>query len=166
VERTLSVITAGQGMRRRGRAAAAAATFALVGLVGLGARTYATSTRGDAALQGGDQEQARGAVVIPFTVGPPNCDDRARLLPVTMRIYNVLAQPVGIPTLASEPGYDTPPAALVGRPINRLMLPCGRYAAVWNGRHAITGRRLAPGVYISEMVIDGIRQTRKLTLDR
>ena len=80
-----------------------------------------------------------------------------------MRIYNVLAQPVGIPTLAavSPAGHRVPGG---GRPLNRVVLPCGQYIAVWNGRHLTTGQRLAPGVYVYDLVIDGQRITRKVTL--
>lgn len=106
-------------------------------------------------------------VVIPFTVGAAACTDRARAFPVTIRIYNVLAQPVGVATLGAETGGGgaVPPGA-AGRTVNRLMLPCGRYVAHWDGRHAGTGRRLAPGVYLSELVIDGQRVTHKITLGR
>jgi hypothetical protein len=105
-------------------------------------------------------------VIIPFLVGRPNCTDRARRYAVTMVIYNVLAQPVSIPTLVEDLGSDPHPPGTTGRPLSRLVLPCGRYAALWNGRHMTTGRRLAPGVYLFDLVIDGQRITRKVTLER
>ena len=83
-----------------------------------------------------------------------------------MRIHNVLAQQVGIPVLMAEPGLTAEQAAFAGRHIDGLRLTCGRYTALWNGRHIITGRRLAPGIYLSELVIDGQRITRKVTLGR
>ena len=102
-------------------------------------------------------------VTIPFTVGPAGCADNRRAFTVTMRIYNVLAQPVGIPTLASvSPSGQPVPGA--GRPLTGLVLPCGRYIAVWNGRHLTTGARVAPGVYVYDLVIDGQRTTRKVTV--
>ena len=107
-----------------------------------------------------------GEVTIPFRIGPANCVDRARLYEVTMRIYNVLAQPVGVPVLVSAQGSETAQPSAAGQPIVKLRLPCGRYTARWNGLHAQTGRRLAPGVYVTELVIDGQRVTRKMTLDR
>ncbi len=114
------------------------------------------------------RERAGGSreITIPFRIGPANCVDRARLYDVTMRIYNVLAQPVGLPVLVSGQGSDTARASAAGPPIVNLRLPCGRYTARWNGQHAQTGRRLAPGVYVTELVIDGQRVTRKMTLDR
>jgi hypothetical protein len=105
-------------------------------------------------------------VTIPFTVGPATCVDHAHLYAVTMRIHNVLAQPIGVPVLIAAPELTDVPPALVGRPLANLRLSCGRYAAQWNGRHVTTGRRLAPGTYLSELVIDGQRVTRKVTLGR
>jgi hypothetical protein len=112
----------------------------------------------------GDTQQSR-YVTIPFTVGPDECGDRSRTYVVTMRIYNVLAQHVGIPTLAavSPAGHPVPGS---GRLLTRVALPCGQYIAVWNGRHVITGLRMAPGVYVYDLVIDGQRITRKVTLGR
>jgi hypothetical protein len=81
-----------------------------------------------------------------------------------MRIYNVLAQPVGIPVLDSRQGPEATQPPPDGRAIVDLRLPCGRYTARWNGLHAQTGRRLASGVYVIELVIDGQRVTRKMTL--
>ncbi|MFN2564090.1 MAG: hypothetical protein ABR499_03660 [Gemmatimonadaceae bacterium] len=115
--------------------------------------------------QGGRAAASRD-IVIQFTVGPAGCTDRTRVYAVTMRIYNVLAQPVGIPALVAHPESDPIPAGAEGRALNKLMLPCGRYAAIWNGRHVSTGRRLAPGVYLYDLFIDGQRLTRKITLER
>jgi hypothetical protein len=113
-----------------------------------------------------------GDVLIPFTIGPRDCVDRNRLYTVSMRIHNVLAQPVGLPTLVAE-SREQPPAgggrpaeSRNERPLSNLRLPCGRYLARWTGRHLTTGRRLPPGVYLTELVIDGQRISRKVTLDR
>ena len=105
-----------------------------------------------------EQTTAAGDVVIPFTIGPRDCVDRNRLYTVSMRIHNVLAQPIGQPTLVVEASRE--------RPLSNLRLPCGRYLARWTGRHVTTGRRLPPGVYLTELVIDGQRISRKVTLDR
>lgn len=111
-----------------------------------------------------EQTTAAGDVVIPFTIGPRECVDRNRLYTVSMRIHNVLAQPIGIATLAADVG--SPPPGTAERPLINLRLPCGRYLARWTGRHVTTGRRLPPGVYLTELVIDGQRISRKVTLDR
>ena len=105
-----------------------------------------------------------GDLLIPFTIGPRTCTDRARLYTVSMWIHNVLAQPIGLPTLAI--GVSPPPPGTSEPPLSNLRLTCGRYLARWSGRHVTTGRRLAPGVYLTELVIDGLRISRKVTLDR
>lgn len=156
----------GASSRRRrliGGAAAAVAALAVIG--GATLAPGADSVRDTLAGSPAGRTWQNRDIVIPFTVGPADCGDRARTYAVTMRIYNVLAQAVGIPTLAAadEPGRA---AALVGRPLTRLVLPCGRYTAHWNGRHAGTGMRLAPGVYLYDLIIDGQRITRKVTLGR
>lgn len=102
-------------------------------------------------------------MLIPFTIGPRECTDRNRMYTVSMQIHNVLAQPVGQPTLAAT--ADPPPGGVQERPLSRLRLPCGRYLARWSGRHLTTGRRMPPGVYLTELVIDGLRISRKVTLD-
>jgi hypothetical protein len=132
------------------------------------ATVLAMALLGALPAHGQDTARARQSgrdVLIPFTVGPAGCTDPSRTYPVTMRIYNVLAQPVAVPTLAVASSSDPGTIQSSGRVLNRLMLPCGRYLAIWNGRHFYTGRRLAAGVYISELVIDGQRATRKITLE-
>lgn len=73
---------------------------------------------------------------------------------VSLRIYNVLAQLVAIPILR---GTD--------QPLDSLALTCPttlgcRYSAYWDGYVANTGK-LASGVYIYQLVIDGKRSTTK-----
>jgi hypothetical protein len=113
--------------------------------------------------QGGDRAPGSGDILIPFTIGPRACVDQTRLYTVSMRIHNVLAQPVSLPTLAAEAAPPAP--GTTEPPLSNLRLRCGRYLARWNGRHITTGRRLAPGIYLTELVIDGQRITRKITLD-
>ena len=110
------------------------------------------------------QAARSGDIVIPFTIGPQNCTNQSRWYNVSMRIHNVLAQPVSIPTLASHAA--SPPPGTTEPPITNLRLRCGRYLARWNGIHMTTGRRLPPGTYLTELVIDGLRITRKITLGR
>ena len=162
MERPLSLAFAGRTMRRT-------MTTAFAALMTVGAATaVAQQPPRDPPPRGRVEEQSDGDtqgryVTIGFTVGPNGCSDRTRTFNVTMRIYNVLAQPVGIPTLASvSPAGGPVPGS--GRPLSGLPLPCGQYIAVWNGRHPATGQRLAPGVYVYDLVIDGQRITRKVTV--
>jgi hypothetical protein len=146
--------------------ATAIAAMTVVNAADLRAQADTGRARRPSATQRREGVSENREVTIPFTVGPATCVDRTRSYAVTMRIHNVLAQPVGIPVLLSGPELAAGLAALVGRPVDKLKLPCGRYAAEWNGRHVTTGRRLAPGIYLSELVIDGQRVTRKVTLGR
>jgi hypothetical protein len=145
-----------------------AAALVLVGVVGVETGSAQADTagpeRGRAEAQSDGDVQGR-YIAIPFMVGPAGCADRTRTYTVTMRIYNVLAQVVGIPTLArvSLSGNPVPGG---GRPLSNVALPCGQYIAVWNGRHPATGLRVAPGVYVYDLLIDGQRTTRKVTVGR
>ena len=164
MERPLRVALVGR-RARRGAMATAVAVVALVSGTTAAAQSGAgRPDRGRVEAQSDGDTQSR-YVTIPFTVGPPDCADRSRRYAVTMRIYNVLAQPVGIPALGAVTAAGEPvPGG--GRLLTRVVLPCGHYIAVWNGRHITTGLRLAPGVYVYDLVIDGQRITRKLTLGR
>jgi hypothetical protein len=154
VERTLTVVRPSRRRISRRTTINAIAAAAVFGVTGVVAQAVPRASQAPVARE----------VVIPFTVGPANCADRDRRYAVTMRIYNVLAQPVGIPTLLEQPSDPLPPG-VAGRPLSNLRLPCGRYAAYWNARHITTGRVLPPGVYLYDLVVDGQRITRKMTLD-
>jgi hypothetical protein len=148
----------------RSAAVALGAVAVVAGATASAQSDTARPDRGRVESESGGDTQSR-YVTIPFTVGPAGCTDRTRTYTVTMLIYNVLAQPVGIPTLASvSPSGGPVPGA--GRPLMRVVLPCGQYIAVWNGRHPATGLRVAPGVYVYDLLIDGQRITRKVTLGR
>ena len=105
-------------------------------------------------------------ILIPFTVGGPSCTDRSHPHVVSIRIYNVLAQLVAVPLLRADQSAEPPPPGLVGRPLNKLLLPCGRYLAYWNGRQAMSGRPLPAGVYLYELVVDDQRIAGKLTIGK
>ena len=91
---------------------------------------------------------------ISFRIGDDSCESGQERHVVTLRIYNILSQLVAIPVLVdSLAGGDStravPPA------LTNLPLPCGAYAARWDGRQANTGAWAAPGVYMYQLIIDG-----------
>ena len=92
---------------------------------------------------------------IPFTVGDyPTCSDPSRTHRVTLKVYNLLAQQVAVPTLfASEGGMAG------GRPIENVLLTCRPqqepYTAYWNGKYQNSNRDVASGIYIARLEIDG-----------
>jgi hypothetical protein len=95
----------------------------------------------------------------PDHVGAPDCSaDEGKQHVVTLRIYNVLAQLVAIPVLQASSGGSTVGA----QPVNGIALPCGDWVAYWNGHFLNTGREVASGVYISELIVDGQRTSRKM----
>ena len=77
---------------------------------------------------------------------------------VSLRIYNILAQLVAIPTLQGS-----------GQPLNGVQLDCldftGGYcnfSAYWDGNYLNTGREAASGIYVYQLIVDGTRQSKKM----
>lgn len=95
------------------------------------------------------------STTIPFVIEPEVCQD-GRRPEVSLRIYNVIAEVVAVPTLSGRP--ETP--------IERLSLVCGSYEAFWDGRYADGERQVVPGIYYSELTVDGRRFTRKMIAQR
>jgi hypothetical protein len=81
---------------------------------------------------------------------------------VSLRIYNILAQLVAIPTLQGS-----------GQPLNGVALDCldqgGGYcsfSAYWDGNYLNTGREAASGIYVYQLVVDGVRQSKKMVVTK
>ncbi len=77
---------------------------------------------------------------------------------VSLRIYNILAQLVAIPTLQGT-----------GLPLNGVQLDCldqsggyCNYTAWWDGSYLNSGREAASGIYVYQLVVDGARQSKKM----
>ena len=145
----------------------------LLAAAALAALAHTASAQAEPAQKGlapprGPAERALPTVdiLIPFTVGPASCTDRSHPHVVSIRIYNVLAQLVAVPLLRADQSAEAPPPGLVGRPLNKLLLPCGRYLAYWNGRQVMTGRPLPAGVYLYELIVDDQRIAGKLTIGK
>ena len=97
---------------------------------------------------------------IPFSIGDgAGCADPSRLYRVSLRIYNVLAQPVAVPVLQGGTGN-----VAGGEAIDRLFLTCGQYTAYWDGY--IMGRRqkAASGNYPYILQVDGQSWRRSMTV--
>ena len=95
------------------------------------------------------------STTIPFVIEPEVCRNGHRP-EVSLRIYNVIVEVVAVPTLSGKPEA----------PIERLSLACGSYEAFWDGRYADGERQVVPGVYYSELTVDGRRFTRKMIAQR
>ncbi|HVS59067.1 MAG TPA: T9SS type A sorting domain-containing protein [Gemmatimonadaceae bacterium] len=94
---------------------------------------------------------------IPFVIGDPQgCTDSGRLHRVSLRIYNLLAQLVGVLRLQSGGN------AAGGEPLDGLQLTCSQYLAYWDGKHSQTGEDVASGIYLYRLEVDGKVVVKKL----
>ena len=93
---------------------------------------------------------------ILFSVGDPSCTGASEQHVVSVRILNVLAQPVAIPKLEGGVANTTNVPQSMQVPITNLTVGCGNYAAYWNGRITRTGREAASGVYAVQLFVDNV----------
>ena len=95
-------------------------------------------------------------VYTPFTVGSGGCAAGEQHA-VSVRILNILAQPVVVPILYGTSANSTSSAAssLTGSRITNLSLACGDYVAFWDGKVSGGGREAASGTYIVQILVDG-----------
>jgi hypothetical protein len=95
---------------------------------------------------------------IPFVVGEAQgCTDTGRLHRVTLRIYNLLAQLVAVPTLQSGSGNGAG-----GEAVENLSLTCSDYIAYWDGKYSQTGEDVASGIYLYKLEVDGKVLVKKM----
>ena len=95
---------------------------------------------------------------IPFVLGADLFED-GRPVVVTVRIYNLLHQPIAIPTALDHP-------ASAGQPLQELRYEApGRYLAHWDGTDQ-GGRRVSSGVYFCEIVANRARHVSRIAVTR
>lgn len=98
------------------------------------------------------------ATTIPFTLNGDLFANGHRPK-VSLKIYNVLAQPVATPILQGT-----------GEELSDLELTCGTpstgcsFNAYWDGKVLKTDKEAASGVYIYQLVVDGRRFTKKMII--
>ncbi|MBI4543178.1 MAG: hypothetical protein HY705_09120 [Gemmatimonadetes bacterium] len=97
------------------------------------------------------------ATTIPFRLRESLFRDGRRPV-VSLRIYNVLAQLVAIPSIQAS-----------GEPLNGVALECREprngvceFSAYWDGRYLNSDREVASGIYVYQLVVNGRRTTRKM----
>jgi hypothetical protein len=95
------------------------------------------------------------STTIPFTIAPEVCS-RGHVPVVSLKVYNVLVQVVAIPVLPGDPPV----------PVDSLRLRCGDYRAMWDGKYLDGQHEVTPGVYYSQLTVDGQRFTRKMIVQR
>ena len=107
---------------------------------------------------------------IPFSVGDAaGCKDPNRQFKVTLRIYNLLSQPIAVPVMQDGGG-----GVSTGQPIEGKMLPCSQYTAYWDGQYQTlrdgkmvsTGRPVPEGIYLYRLEVDGFVIVRKMVVKR
>jgi hypothetical protein len=92
---------------------------------------------------------------IPFSVGDVPCSDASRQHVVSIRITNVLTQPVAVPRLqGTKDGMNSGQA---GQLTTNLRLKCGSFEAYWDGKDQRTKRSVASGLYTACLIVDGVR---------
>lgn len=99
---------------------------------------------------------------IPFSVGgAPNCTDQGRQYRVTLRVYNLLTQLVGVPVLQ---GGSVGVAG--GQALENVLLTCGQYTAYWDGKYRNSGREVASGIYLYRLEVNGKPLFRKMIVTK
>ena len=91
-----------------------------------------------------------------FSIGNGSCAP-GETHAVTVRILNILAQPVVIPVMFGPSANSTSGASssMNGSPISNLRLECGDYIAFWDGWVQDHSREAASGTYIVQLIVDG-----------
>ena len=99
------------------------------------------------------------ATTIPFRLSEALFANGHRPV-VSMRVYNVLAQLVAIPTKQAS-----------GEPLDGGALECRdprngfcEFSAYWDGKYLGTDRDAASGVYVYQLVVDGQRLSRRMVV--
>ena len=97
------------------------------------------------------------ATTIPFRLSEDLFRDGHRPV-VSLRIYNVLAQLVAVPSLQAS-----------GQPLENVELDCRDphdgvcdFSAYWDGHYINTTREAASGVYVYQLVVNGQRASRRM----
>lgn len=99
------------------------------------------------------------ATTIPFRLDESLFSNGHRPV-VSMRIYNVLAQLVAVPSVQAS-----------GVPLENLALECREFrdgycefSAYWDGKYMGTDREVASGVYVYQLTVDGRRSSRRMVV--
>lgn len=133
--------------------------LAVLGLLCLGWPTAEaqTPTSSGVELKQNRPNPFNPATTIPFALGPDLFANGHRPR-VSLRIYNVIGQPVAIPILQGS-----------GIRLENLELDCSNpsgceYSAYWDGRILNTDQEAPSGIYLYQLVVDGQRYTRKMLI--
>jgi hypothetical protein len=97
------------------------------------------------------------ATTIPFHLNADLFANGRRPV-VSLKIYNVLAQLVAVPSLQQS-----------GQPVDNIALDCVNpnngfcdFSAYWDGFYLSSTREAASGVYVYQLVVNGQRSSRRM----
>ena len=97
------------------------------------------------------------ATTIPFRLSEDLWSGGRRPV-VSLRIFNVLAQLVAIPSLQAS-----------GQPLDQVELDCRdpvdgvcSFSAYWDGHYINSSAEAASGVYVYQLIVNGQRITRRM----
>jgi len=90
---------------------------------------------------------------IPFEL-PEGLFSDGRTAVVSVRIYDVLTQPIGSPVALNHISGQVPL-------IDLEYLSPGMYEAYWNGLDQF-GREVASGIYFVQLTVNGVRDMRRI----
>ena len=97
------------------------------------------------------------ATTIPFRLSEELFLNGQRPV-VSLRVFNVLAQLVAIPSLQAS-----------GQPLDNVELECRdlrdglcEFSAYWDGHYINSTREAASGVYVYQLVVNGQRSSRRM----
>ena len=92
-----------------------------------------------------------------FSIDAESCVPGGRMHRVTVKIYNLLMQPVATPVLQGGAG-----SVAGGQPLESVLLPCGQFTWYWNGNYRGTSKEAASGVYLVVYNVDGHTSTIRI----
>ena len=97
------------------------------------------------------------ATTIPFRLSE-SLFRNGRAPVVSIRIFNVLAQLVAVPSLQAS-GQRLDGVALECRELRNGFC---EFSAYWDGKYLNTDREAASGVYVYQLIVDGRRTSRRM----
>jgi hypothetical protein len=108
-------------------------------------------------LGSADKNPFNPHISIQFSVGDENCNANEQHV-VSIRILNILAQPVVVPVYSGPAPNSTgtgTTSASNGAPISNVTFTgCGTYVMFWDG-YLPGGREAPSGVYAVQIITDG-----------
>lgn len=125
----------------------------------LRAQQPAQQQRNQVELQQNYPNPFNPATTIPFRLSADLWADGKRPV-VSLRIFNVLAQLVAIPSLQAS-----------GQPLENVELECRDqhdgfcdFSAYWDGHYINTTREAASGVYVYQLTVNGQRASKRMII--